>query len=304
MADGGYSRKDFLKMLGIGAASLTFRRLGIAEEKGYAADIGFQLYTIRREIEKDFDGTVHKVADMGFRGVECYPLPSNTTPKHAASVFKESGLKIFSMHTELPVGDERENILRVADAYSCDHIVYPGWPKGISPQDPDLMKKVGEIFKTVDDTKRRADLYNEISVFFQKKGLHFGLHNHWWEFEKSDGIVPYYYFLEHLDPHMFFEIDTYWAKTGGADPAKAVADFGKRAPFLHIKDGTAKKDSTMFAQVPVGTGSLNFPAIVKAGGINTKWMIVEFDEYAGNIFDGLQQSYTYLTANNLAKGNK
>ena len=40
---------------------------------------------------------------------------------------------------------------------------------------------------------------------------------------------------------------------------------------------------------------MDVPSIVKAGGSNIKWMIVEFDEYAGNIFDGLQHSYTYLT---------
>jgi hypothetical protein len=58
----------------------------------------------------------------------------------------------------------------------------------------------------------------------------------------------------------------------------------------------------MYAMVPAGSGVMDFPAIVKAGGINIQWMIVEFDEYAGNIFDGIQGSYTYLTKNSLAKG--
>lgn len=33
------------------------------------------------------------------------------------------------------------------------------------------------------------------------QGLRFGLHNHWWEFEETDGIYPFYYLLEHLDEH-------------------------------------------------------------------------------------------------------
>jgi hypothetical protein len=49
---------------------------------------------------------------------------------------------------------------------------------------------------------------------------------------------------------------------------------------------------------------MDFPSIVKAGGSKIKWMIVEFDEYAGNIFDGVQKSYAYLTKNGLAKGEK
>jgi len=46
---------------------------------------------------------------------------------------------------------------------------------------------------------------------------------------------------------------------------------------------------------------MNLSSIVKAGGKNTKWMIVEFDEYAGNIFNGMQSSYNYLIKNHLAK---
>lgn len=304
MNTNAYSRKDFLKLLGISAASMAFTRFKLPVEKEYIPDIGFQLYTVRKELEKDFDGTVRKVADMGFLGVEMYPLPPNATPEHAVKVFKDTGLKIFSMHTDLPVGDERDKILKLADIYKCDHIIYPGWPKSLSTQDPDLYKHADEIFNTLDKIKQRAETYNDIGGYFSKKGLHFGIHNHWWEFEKTNGVIPFYYFKDHVKAPIFFEIDTYWAKTGGVDPAKAVADFGKRAPFLHIKDGPAKKGDTMFAHVPAGQGSMDFPSIVKAGGTNIKWMIVEFDEYAGNMFQGLQASYSYLIKNKLAKGNK
>jgi len=33
---------------------------------------------------------------------------------------------------------------------------------------------------------------------------------------------------------------------------------------------------------------MDFPSIVKAGGTNIKWMIVEFDEYSGDIIDGIK----------------
>ena len=302
MNTNNYSRKEFLTLLGLGAASMAFSKLKISDKAGYTAPIAFQLYTVRREIEKDLEGTIRKIAEMGYLGIETYPLPSNITLEQASKVFKENGLKIISMHTELPVGNEVENILKMSDVYHCPNVIYPGWPKGLSAQDPDLLLHTREIFNSVDKVKNRADLYNTIGVSLRKKGLQFGIHNHWWEFEKSDGIYPVYYFLEHLEPKIFFEIDTYWAKTGGYNPAKAVADFGKRAPFLHIKDGPAIKGEKAFQQVPVGTGAMDFSSIVKAGGKNIKWMIIEFDEYAGNIFEGMQSSYTNLTKNNLAKG--
>ena len=133
--------------------------------------------------------------------------------------------------------------------------------------------------------KRTTDIYNEIGIFLKSKGLKFGLHNHWWDFEKNeDGIIPFYYLLDNMNKDIFFEIDTYWAKTAGQDPAKILSDFGTRAPLLHIKDGPAIEGKKSYEQVPAGEGVMNFQAIVKSGGENIKWMIVEFDEYDKNIF--------------------
>jgi sugar phosphate isomerase/epimerase len=289
MNSNNYSRKDFITLLGLGAASLAFSKWNLKDKTGYSAPIAFQLYSVRKEIEKDFEATIHKLADMGYEGVETYALPANLTLTQAAKVFKECGLKVISMHTELPVGEQREKILKSAEAYDCEYIIYAGWPQG-------------EKYKNLDAIKRTTDIYNESATFLKSKGLHFGLHNHWWEFEMIDGVYPFYYLLEHGDPKVFFEIDTYWAKTGGQNPMKIVKDFGARAPFLHIKDGPAIKGEKAYEQVPVGTGAMDFPTIVKAGRKNTKWMIVEFDEYAGNVFDGMQSSYKYLIRNHLAKG--
>jgi sugar phosphate isomerase/epimerase len=232
---------------------------------------------------------MRKVAKMGFVGVETYALPATLTLTAAAKVFKKYGLKVFGMHTELPIGEQRESVLTMADAYQCDHVIYAGWPQG------DKYKDLKAIVKT-------ADLYDEIAVYMKSKGLRFGLHNHWWEFETTDGVSPFYYLLEHLSPEIFFEIDTYWAQTGGTNPAKVVADFGKRAPFLHIKDGPAIKGDKAYEQVPAGKGTMDFPSIAEAAGQNTKWMIVEFDEYAGDIFEGMKSSAAFLTSKGLAKG--
>ena len=284
-----YTRKDFIKLLGLGTASLAFSPWYMKDKAGYVAPIAFQLYSVRREIEKDFEKTIHKLADMGFEGVETYALPANLTVPQAAKVFKECGIKVISMHTELPLGDQQEKIVQAAEAYHCDHVIYAGWPQG-------------EKYKNLDAIKKTAETYHESASFLKSKGIHFGLHNHWWEFEMVDGVYPFYYLLEHADPKIFFEIDTYWAKTSGQNPIKIVKDFGARAPFLHIKDGPAVKGTKSYEQLPVGTGVMDFKSIVKSGGNNTKWMIVEFDEYAGNIFEGMHSSYKYLTKNHLAKG--
>ena len=89
-------------------------------------------------------------------------------------------------------------------------------------------------------------------------------------------------------------------RPGDRDPVRGIKDFGARAPLLHIKDGPAVKGDAMYKQVPVGSGSLDFPTIAEAGGENIEWMVIERDEDDINIFDGIAESYSYLTKNGLA----
>ncbi|MGE5496651.1 MAG: TIM barrel protein [Syntrophothermus sp.] len=292
MKERDYSRRTFIKIMGASAAAMALPGFSFIKEKKKTAKIGIQLYTIRKEIEKDFEAAVKKVAGIGYSGVETYALPSNITLAKAAGIFKTAGLKVFGMHTEMPEGNQKDQILRLADAYHCDRAIYAGWPEE-------------EKYKDKDTVKRTADRYNEAAAFLKSRGLKFGLHNHWWEFEKhADGITPFYYLLENLSSDVFFEIDTYWVKTGGQDPAKVVSDFGGRAPLLHIKDGPAIKGEKSYEQVPAGRGVMDFQAIVKSAAGNTEWMVVEFDEYASDIFEGIKESYDFLTGKRLAKGNK
>jgi sugar phosphate isomerase/epimerase len=284
-----HSRRNLLKAAGAGAVALTIPRFNLFAEPRHKAKIGLQLYTIRKQIEKDFEGTLRKVAEIGFAGIETYALPGNITLEAAAKVFNDAGLTIIGMHTELPAGDKRDAVLKMADVYKCDLAIYPGWPQG-------------DKYRDVDATKHMVGVYDEASAFLGSKGLRFGLHNHWWEFEKADGIYPFYYLLDHASGDIVFEIDTYWARTGGQNPATVLKRFGKRAPLLHIKDGPAIKGDRAYAQVPAGDGAMDFRSIVKAGGKNIQWMIVEFDEYDKDIFDGIRKSYSFLTRHGLAEG--
>jgi sugar phosphate isomerase/epimerase len=285
----GRSRRDALKLMGLGTFSLATTGFKFGALSSHKAKIGLQLYTVRKALEEDFEGTLRKIADIGFEGIEYYPLSEKITSERAAKVFKDLGLEVFGMHSPMPEGDEKDHIVKLAEAFKCNRIIYPGWPEG-------------DKYKTVEATKRTAESYDKAYAFLKSHGLNFGLHNHWWDFEEKDGIVPFYYLLEHLNKQVFFEIDTYWVKTGGKDPVKVVKDFGKRAPLLHIKDGPAIKGDPMYKQVPMGEGSLDFPAIVKAGGKNTEWLVVEFDEYDKDIFEGIAKGYTYLTKNGLGEG--
>lgn len=248
-------------------------------------------------MKKDIPGILKRVAAVGFAAVETAFWPKGVTIQQAAKYLKDAGLAVSSAHIELPVGDKKEAFLETAAAFNCKKMIWHGWPED-------------KRYSSLEGTKELASIYNEANQFAKINGLQFGLHNHWWEFRnKVGGRFVYEVLLDHLETDIFFELDTYWLKVAGHDPAAIVAQYGKRAPFLHIKDGPAKWNDSLALDNPdpmtaVGKGTQNFPAIAKAANGNTEWMVVEMDAVATDVFSAIQDSYYYLVKTGLAKGKK
>lgn len=249
------------------------------------APIALQLYTIREDLAKDFAAGVRKIAAMGYRGVETAGFPG-TTPQAAAQLFKELGLEIPAAHVPLPVAERRNEVFDSMAQLGCKRIIS-------SPSRDQV--------QTLEHVKRACEVFNEISAAATAQGLTFGLHNHDHEFRLVEGRTPHQVMLELLDPKIFFEIDTYWVKTAGLDPALVVKELGPRAPLLHIKDGPAVRGQPMLA---VGEGVMDFQPIVNAGQGSTDWMIVELDECATDMLTAVEKSYRFLVENKLADGKE
>ena len=110
-------RRQFLEMSSFSAAAFMLK--GCSNESGKGAKIGFQLYTVRNEIEKDMTATLAKVAEVGFAGVETAFWPQHVTIKDAAKALKAAGLSVCSSHCELPVGDKKAEMLEIAESFNC-----------------------------------------------------------------------------------------------------------------------------------------------------------------------------------------
>lgn len=291
------NRRDFLRMGGMGVlgASILKPVLKIIDlEKWKPAKLSVQLYTVRNQISADIQGTLAKVRGIGFESVETAFWPEGITIQKAAKYLKDAGLSVSSAHIELPIGEKEQTMLDTAAAYNCKKMIWHGWPED-------------KRYSSLQGTMELISIYNEAGKFAKANGLQFGLHNHWWEYRnKIDGRFVYELLLENLDPDIFFEVDTYWVKVAGQDPAVIVKKLGSRAPLLHIKDGPAKWNDLLPQDNPdpmtaVGNGTQNFPEIVKAADGNTEWMVVEMDKTSGDTFEALKESYDYLINNKLVR---
>ncbi|MBS1597413.1 MAG: sugar phosphate isomerase/epimerase [Bacteroidetes bacterium] len=293
-------RREFLSVAGLGALGATLFPKNIFSNTLYnptaqPAKISLQLYTVRDQIKTDIEGTLRKLKSLGVDTVETAFWPDNISVKQAGKYLKDAGLKVSSSHIELPLNDKsKAAMLEVAETFNSKKMIWHGWPED-------------KRYSSLDGTKELIGIYNEANHFAKSHGLQFGLHNHWWEYRNRVGDrLVYQWLLESVEPDVFFEIDTYWVKVAGYDPAKIVAEFGKRAQFLHIKDGPAKWNDNLpkdnpDPMVPVGKGTQNFPAIVKAANGNTEWMVIEMDKTATDVFAAIHDSYQYLEKNNLGK---
>jgi len=295
--DHSINRRDFIQLSGVGllGAMLPLNELSVLSAgPAPLPRLSMQLYTVRDAIAKDPAGTLKRVSDIGFKWVETAFWPPNISLQQAAKYIKDAGLKVSSSHIELPIGQKAHIMEETARAYNCRKMIWHGWPED-------------QRYSSLPGTKALIDIYNEAYKFAKGNGLEFGLHNHWWEYRnKVGGKFVYEVLLEELNPGIFFEVDTYWVKVAGQDPAAIVAKVGKRAKLLHIKDGPAKWNDQLPKDIvdpmtPVGKGTQNFPAIAKAAAGNAEWFVVEMDKVNGDVFEALKESYEYLVKNKMVR---
>ncbi|GJM68777.1 hypothetical protein HMSSN036_09930 [Paenibacillus macerans] len=57
------------------------------------AKVGLQLYTVRDHLERDFEGTLRKVAELGYKGVEFAGFTGELWNKYSKSCRKPGWLR-------------------------------------------------------------------------------------------------------------------------------------------------------------------------------------------------------------------
>ena len=250
------------------------------------APIGLQLYTIREAMNKDFRAAIKIVAQTGYIGVETAGFPG-ITPKEAKELFDSLGLIVCGAHLQMPIGDKKNEIIETVGILGNPPLVVPWQPP--------------ELFESMDGLKTLAETLNSAYETAKENGFKLGYHNHHAEMNLIDGIPALLILSELTNQEIFFEVDTYWVKTGGVDPVNLIQTLGKRAPFLHIKDGPCIRGEPMVA---VGEGIMDFNTIIAAGEKYSQWLIVELDACATDMVEAAKNSYLYLTQKGLANGRK
>ncbi|MBA2481394.1 MAG: sugar phosphate isomerase/epimerase [Planctomycetes bacterium] len=249
--------------------------------------ISIQLYTVREQMKDGNHAAVLKrIADIGYTAVEGGP-GYGLDAKGFRALVESLGMRISSTHGAKPTAENVQQLIDTAKDLGCAYTICSYRPEDFA--DADTTRRLGE---------RLAPLVERMTA----AGVTFCLHNHWWEFIRLGGRLPYEHLLETC-PKMQLQIDTYWACNFGAEvPAQMVSQFKSRTPLLHLKDGSFVKGEPMVA---CGSGKQDFPTVVAAADPKLlTWLIVELDECAGDMLQAVADSYVYLVGMGLASGTK
>jgi len=251
--------------------------------------IGIQLYTLRKDVYPpgaDLPGVLKTVAEIGYKGVEFAGLHGND-PKEIRKIMDDLGLVCSSSHAGVP---NEETVKQTADTEAIlgnKRVI-----GGFGPND----------FQTLDAVKAAAAKMQKAADLLKPYGMQFGFHNHWWEFAPMDGQYVYDILMTEA-PDVFSELDTYWCAFGKSSPVMCTKAYTERIPLFHIKDGMLEEGKHV--HTAVGSGKMNFPAIMKAADMNVlEWLIVELDACETDMLQAVKDSYKYLVSSGLGEGNK
>lgn len=227
--------------------------------------VALAVYSVRDAAEKDFEGTIAKVKEMGYEGVEMAGL-YGLEPSFIRSVLDKVGIKAVSAHVPIDsLINDTEKTINDYVTIGCEYIAIP-WV-------PEEMRNGSGLDKMLKELER-------IGQACADKGVKLLYHNHEFEFEKvADGSYMLDYMFANVPASLLeMEPDTCWVKFAGLDPGDYVRKYTGRCPIVHLKDynGSTREDIDF---QPVGSGTQNMPEILQAAlDAGAKWVIVEQDQ--------------------------
>ena len=247
-----------------------------------ALSVALQLYTVRNDMAADFEGTLARVKELGYEGVEFAGLFGRSAAE-VKKMCEDAGLVPISAH--VPYRDilkDPRGVLSIYAEIGCKYVALPY----LIPEDRPGSENFIDVIKN-------ARMIGEIA---RELGMTLLYHNHDFEFDKIDGKYALDVLYESVPADLLkTELDVCWVNVGGEDPVNYIGKYSGRAPVVHLKDFVGSRNENMYELIgiesekkettvkfefrPVGYGVQNMPAIVKAAeGAGAQWVVVEQDQ--------------------------
>lgn len=247
--------------------------------------VAAQLWTVRSHTQtpQDFAPAMKRIYNIGYRAVQVAglgPIPE----KDIASVLDGEGLTCMGAHIKPSmILNEPNRVVDKLKELNCTMAAYP-YPDGVD-------------FSSLKGVRDLARKLNRAGRVLHEAGLDLAYHNHSIEFQRLGGKPILEWIYQSTDPrYLKAELDTYWIQHGGGDPAAWCKKMSGRMKDVHIKDYAIASDGKTPVFAEIGSGNLNWPAILDAcERAHVRWYVVEQDDcYGRDPFDSLKKSFEFL----------
>jgi len=263
--------------------------------------ISVQLYSLREAAAANgLTSVVESVAEIGYKGVE----PAGfweLRPSEFRHIVEDLGMKVYSAHSPWAHG-----VGNIGECMELASIL--GLQTIVCGYGPDNFKDMAAIERTAENTRKMLEVA-------KRNGFTLFQHNHDFEFQRLDGRLKYDIYRE-LVPGIKFQIDCFWSTNlGREDPVEILKKYASDTILIHMKDGVCQQQvggkqmvngilERKVDLLPLGTGTLPIPELVKAMPEQVQTIVVELDFCNIDMLEALKMSYKYMTENGFAQGNR
>jgi len=261
-----------------GAAILAAGVKEVSPPERHLSAIGLQLYSVREEMKRDFEGSLQKVADIGYAEIEFAGF-FGRSPQQVRDMLDRIGLRAPSAHIGFDdLSKSLSAVLDTGHTIGLEYIVCPATDANLR--------------RTLDDCKRLAETFNKFGAGSRAANIHFAYHNHDVDFAPVGETSLYEVLLAETDPELVkFEMDLYWVVMANRHPLDYFARFPGRFPMVHVKDmdGTSSR-----GQIELGRGIINFKEIFQhSEQAGIQHYFVEHENLAAP-WPSMRANYEYL----------
>ena len=314
---GGRNRRTFLKAMAASSGAFlvasNIRELmaQTATSPDWKKQIGLEMFTVRDQMRNDFEGTVAKVAEIGYKEIEPTSY-GGLSPKEFRALLDRYGLRAPSTHSSATEGPDLERELEGHQIIGHKYTQVrpprppgsrrPGGPRGGGPRRRGAgpgggpggaqRRRRTRPPQTEESVRRTVENYNKNGAIAKKFGMKILIHNHEQEFQPMAGskLTPYDILLAETDPDLVtLQIDIGWAAVAGQDVIQMFRKNPGRYELWHVKDVADSPAPAPEAPTgrprptftPIGQGMIDYkPIFSNAKLAGLKHFVIEQDNAA------------------------
>ena len=279
------SRRSFIKNSSLTIAGVSFLP-GISKERNPGVIVGIQLYTVRDDMKKDPEGTLKKLAAIGYKYVEAAGYADRKFYGYSIPDFKKllkaTGLKMESGHSFLgseqwdkstnDFTDEWKHSIEDAAAVGMKYLISPGVDEGLC--------------KTMDSFRHYMNMFDKTGELCKKSGIRFAFHNEDYEFNhRLEGKLIYDLILQTTNKNLVWQqMDIGNMYEPGGRALHFLKEYPGRFFSMHVKDEMKRDspgpDGKLYENTVLGKGVMPVKEIIDyARKTGTRYFIIEQEDY-------------------------